>query len=100
MTTTQTTATYTKTQKGEWVVLAPAAALKAGATITVTKKDGTTKTETIESVGRAFERNGRQMAYGYPAKTKTTHRTHSAFCDECGSKATKGTRCWETGMMH
>ena len=42
-------ATYTKLKDGSWGVRA-AGKLAAGATITVTKKDGSTKTETVKSV--------------------------------------------------
>jgi hypothetical protein len=89
MTNTNTaTATYRKTKTGEWVAFAPAAALAAGKTITVTKKDGSTKTETIASVGKSFEVNGVTMAYGYIAKTTRTVCTSApranGRCRDCG----------------
>ena len=64
---TQTAAkiSYRKTSKGQWVAFGPASAIKAGATVTVTKASGEAKTELIESVGRPFAVNGRQMVYGY-----------------------------------
>jgi hypothetical protein len=90
-TTNINTATYRKTKTGEWVAFAPAAALVAGNTITVTKKDGSTKTETISSVGKPFEVNGVTMAYGYLAKTTRTTCTSTprgnGRCRDCGGYA-------------
>ena len=57
--------TYRKTGKGEWVAYGPASIITAGATVTVTKRDGSTKAEYIASTGRPFTADGRQMVYGY-----------------------------------
>lgn len=80
-------ASWRKTGKGEWVVMAAAEALKAGGTIEVAKRDGTRQTVTIERVGKPFTKDGRQMAYAYPAKearTATASRKPARSCDECG----------------
>lgn len=86
------TCTYRKTKAGEWVVMGPVSVVKPGAVVTVTKKDGTSKTERIESVGKAFD----GMRYGYLRRRDTGPRV----CDECGEFAERGTVCWETGMRH
>lgn len=61
------TITYRKTGKGEWVAFGPASVIRAGATVTVTKRGGETKTEHITSVGKPFTADGQQMVYGYLA---------------------------------
>lgn len=87
--------TYRKTKEGKREVFGPAAAIAAGRTVTVTKKDGSTKTETIGSVGKTFEVNGTVCVYGYPApKSEPRHagapRPHSGRCrgDGCRNPAT------------
>jgi hypothetical protein len=76
-TTTSPQATYRKTSKGEWVVMAPASTLRPGQTITVTKKNGTSKVETIAKVGKPFAVGGTQMAYGYLTARETSARPAS-----------------------
>lgn len=81
--------TYRKTKAGEWVAYGPATAIRTGVVVTVAKKDGSTKTEHIASVGRAFLVNGTPMVYGYLAKAEQTSTAHShaaAMCDECGQR--------------
>jgi hypothetical protein len=56
--------TYRKTKAGEWVAFGPADLIAPGP-VTVHKKDGSTKDETITKVGRPFTVDGREMAYGY-----------------------------------
>ena len=103
------TASYRKTQTGEWVVMGPTSIVKANATVTVAKKDGSTKVETIAKVGRPFQAQGREMVYGYIARsawsTTGTRPARNQYgqhreCDECGELATPGTVCWETGLRH
>jgi len=69
MTTATATVTYRKTKAGEWVCYGPAKHLKAALSsvggVQVTKRDGTTKTETLASVGKGFQVDGTTMAYGY-----------------------------------
>lgn len=106
MTATRTAAiSYRKTKTGEWVAFGPADAIVEGCTCVVTKRDGTTKTELVERVGRIFQVDGRDMVYGYLAPKAV--RGHSGGrrggrweCDECGEYVTPGTRCWETGLIH
>ena len=70
MASTKTTKiTYRKTKGGRWAVQGPAAIVRPGATVTVQLKNGGTKTETIESVGKPFTRDGVEMVYGYPARS-------------------------------
>lgn len=70
-TTTTTKCSYRKTKKGEWVVMGPASIITDGATVTVTKKSGETKTETIASTGKTF---GDDLCYGYLDKTSSSPR--------------------------
>lgn len=84
MTATTRTANYRKTRQGEWVVMAPTTDLTAGATITVTKKSGETKTERIARVGRTFTVDGVEMAYGYIA-AGATRPSPGRSCESCGS---------------
>lgn len=69
--------TYRKTKSGTWAVMGPVDTIRAGATVTVTKRDGSMKTEEIKSVGRSFDRDGQQMAYGYPAPRQRQSRSYS-----------------------
>jgi hypothetical protein len=80
------TVTYRKTKAGQWVAFGPASVVRPGY-VTVTKKSGESKQELVESVGRTFTVNGRDMVYGYlAAKAATTSAPrHSDTCDECGS---------------
>jgi hypothetical protein len=65
--TTETPIRYRKTKTGQWVAFGPADRIHAGATVTVAKRDGSTKVEYVESVGRPFTVDGQQMVYGYLA---------------------------------
>jgi hypothetical protein len=84
--------TYRKTQQGQWVAFGPASAITAGATVTVSKRDGSTKTERVESVGRPFTANGTQCVYGYlapsapRAASRPAQRSGRSMCDECGER--------------
>lgn len=67
---TQTTATatritYRKTRTGEWVAFGPADQIAAGREVTVSKRDGSTKTELVASTGKTFQVDGQAMRYGY-----------------------------------
>lgn len=59
---------YRKTKSGKWAVFGAADAITVGATVTVTLKNGSTKTEEIEEVGHPFDVNGVPHVYGYPKK--------------------------------
>jgi hypothetical protein len=65
------TLTYRRTKSGAWAVYGPTTHVKTGATVTVTKKNGDTKQETIASVGKPFTVDGQQMVYGYPDSDTT-----------------------------
>jgi hypothetical protein len=117
--TTATSPSYRKTKSGEWVVFGPAATVRPGR-VNVAKRDGTTKAETVERVGRPFVVDGVECVYGYIAERGATtpatssgldmsreaiaarNRAHfgSYECEECGERVRPGTRCWETGMAH
>jgi hypothetical protein len=86
-------------------VFGPATQITAGRSLNVRKADGSMKPVTIKSVSKSFQIDGVPCVYGYLAQTSTTAAAkpatkHSHFCSECGEKATKGTRCWETGRAH
>lgn len=70
--------TYRKTREGDWAVFGPAAELKAGA-VTVRKKDGTRKTETVERVSKSFDVQGVPHAYGYIQRQE-----RQGGCAACG----------------
>src|SRR5690606_14665454 len=72
--------TYRRTKSGQWVAYGPAHIVKAGSTVVVTKRDGSTKTETIEKVGKTFRVNGREMVYGYLARSTSSDRHPCAGC--------------------
>lgn len=74
--------TYRRTKQGTWVVFGPASEVKPGP-VTVTKKDGTTKVETVTGVGKPFQVNGVPHVYGYTAPRRQQSRS-SDLCDECG----------------
>jgi hypothetical protein len=83
-TATQTPIRYRKTKTGQWVAFGPADRIHAGATVTVTKRDGSIKVEYVESVGRPFAVDGQQMVYGYlAAPLRTTGAPSRSRCDTC-----------------
>lgn len=98
------TATFKRTKSGEWVISGPASIVKTG-TVTVTKKDGSRKTVTVERVGKDFQAGGRTCRYGYLAAERSAaarpqRSGHRSECGECGEFVTPGTTCWETGHRH
>ena len=78
-----------------------------GQTVTVTKRDGVAKTETV---GKVLWRGGDGTCLATIAsKASSHHHSHSPNrrrpggryeCEECGEFVTSGSRCWETGMVH
>ena len=82
--------TYRKTQQGEWVAYGPASVMRTGG-VTVTKRDGSIKTEQVERIGKTFTVSGIQMVYGYLAKSapapRSSHRRNtwqgSYSSDDC-----------------
>lgn len=80
-------ATFRKTKTGQWVAFGPITQLHTGNT-TITKRDGTTKTVYIEKIGRTFDVDGIQCAYGYiaadtPSAPRRRYRT-ADLCRACG----------------
>lgn len=73
--------TYRKTRSGEWVAFGPASIVKPG-TVTVTKKDGSTKQETVLSVGKPFDVDGVAHVYGKIAQR--SYASGGCVCDEWG----------------
>lgn len=73
---------FRKTQSGEWVVFGPASQVHVG-TVTVAKRDGTTKVENVARVGKTFTVDGVECCYGYVGPAAAT-KTQAHECDECG----------------
>lgn len=94
--------TYRKTKAGQWVAFGPANLVTAGATVTVTRRDGTTKQELIASVGRPFTAGGQRMVYGYLSEVRPARRTSTArtggggICDNCGEPRRNLTECLDS----
>ena len=88
---TTTQITYRKTKAGEWVAYGPASQIAAGSSVTITKRDGSTSTRTVESVGHPFDVAGVQMVYGHLApEARGTRAATPGYgsahrCAECGS---------------
>lgn len=78
---------YRKTKSGEWVAYGPASVVKVGPAA-VSKRDGSTKAETITRLGKVFTVNDVDMVYGYLAATRPTTTTsrpaRNTSCEECG----------------
>lgn len=96
--------TYTKLRDGNWGLRGKN--LSAGQTVSVTKRDGARKTETV---GKVLWRGNDGTCLATIASTSHAHSGHSHGssrrggryeCGECGEFVTPGTQCWETGMMH
>ena len=79
--------TYRKTKKGDWVAFGPVTEMCVGS-VTVTKRDGSTKTETVTGLGAPFTVEGKTCCYGYLAEKakRTTESKGSCTCAECGKK--------------
>ena len=84
---------YRKTKQGLWVVCGRVSEIKVGH-VTVVKKDGSTKVETVESIGKPFSAPGGDMVYGYlkpsngnpnNSNNSNHHRPNSSNgrCREC-----------------
>jgi hypothetical protein len=88
---------YRRTKAGEWVVCGPTSLVKAGAVVTVHKKDGTTKEEEIARVGKPFDLDGVECCYGYLERGRGYWREPRS--GGSGKKRVReGTaHCWETG---
>ena len=87
--------TYRKTQDGSWVAFGPAHTVQPGCAVTVTKRDGTTKVEFVERIGRPFTVDGVTCVYGYlrapeltlgQANRRNFARAGGRACPECGDR--------------
>lgn len=98
-------ATYTKLRSGEWGVRVIGGA-RQGQTLTVQKKSGETKRETVGRVlwTGSDSRTGQIMSLCTigrgSASSPRLRRDGTYECDECGDYVKPGTRCWETGHAH
>lgn len=109
--------TYRQLKDSTWGIAVEGGTVGVGATVTVTKKSGETKQETVAKVlwqgttqsGQpgclcAIVPTPRAFAGGEPRRGARAGATYERgvgyVCDECGERATPGTRCWETGARH
>ena len=104
-------ASYTKLQSGDWGIRV-SGTVAPGAAVTVTKKDGTTKVETVHQVlwsGADKFRPGQTVTLcsvtpSAPSRRYVgcapARRDSRRECEECGDFVVSGTRCWETGLTH
>ncbi len=83
--------TYRKTKDGQWVVCGPATEVHLGI-VTVSKKDGGAKQETVVKLGKPFLLNGTNYVYGYIAP-RSKQLVHVA----AGSSSRDTKVCWECG---
>ena len=100
------TATYTKLNNGDWGIRV-SGDITTGASVTVTKRDGSTKTEIVGKVvwtGKDKYSNADvsicTVQQVQRVSCRPAYRGGRRECGECGDYVTAGTRCWETGMMH
>lgn len=79
-------ATWRKNRNGEWVVFGPASEVLEGASVTVTKRSGESKSVRIERVSKRFKVNGVDHVYGTPARRASSDRQSSGGnrCADCG----------------
>jgi len=82
---TQVKNVYRKTKEGSWAIMGPVDVVKVGSTVTVHKKDGTTKQEHIVGVGKSFDVDGVLMNYGYTTVQESRETPRQAGrCQHCG----------------
>jgi hypothetical protein len=86
MTEITATATYAKLRSGDWGLRLTGALPKPGASITVTQKDGSTRTERV----------GRIVWQGSGVALATIAREH--VCCECGQPSRTQQRCGQCGL--
>lgn len=110
MNTATQTATYTKLTNGDWGIKVTGD-ISAGASVTVTKRDGSTKSEIVGKVvwtGKDKYSDAQVSICTVQQVQRVSCRpayrggrgSGRRECDECGDYVTAGTRCWETGMIH
>lgn len=101
-------ATYSKLRDGSWG-LRITGRVTPGEQVTVTKRSGETRTETVRHIIwqapdgtvtlAAIQKGGAAPRRNNPAELdRAENRAYT--CDECGDFVVPGTRCWETGMSH
>jgi len=93
---------YTKLRNGSWGVRVDGAA-RPGQVVTVKTKAGEVKTETVDRV--IWKGDSVSICSIVSKSTRHERGAHhergvGMVCDECGERATPGTRCWETGTSH
>lgn len=81
-------ASYTKLKSGDWGVRVVGEKPDVGATITVTKKDGATKTETVEKVVWSDPDGRTHLLAVRPSGTTSQIRSGRNVCAECGKGGT------------
>ncbi len=87
---------YRKTKEDKWAVFGPASEVKVG-TVTVTKKDQSTKQERVVAVSKSFNVDGVPHCYGYLEEKKAEGQasTPQVSKPQRGNAQTK--QCWECG---
>ena len=109
---------FTKLKNGAWGVKAEGT-VKVGDKISVTKKDGESRTVTVSKVvwtGKSqWDENNRTISLceiedekkkaAAPKKQAAAASAESAkrgrfTCPECGDSVEPGSECWETGLKH
>lgn len=94
------TPTFRKTKQGQWVAFGPTTALRVGS-VTVAKRDGSTKTVQVEKVGKSFAVDGVECAYGYIADDENdrwmVERMPAATATRRRGWVVKVGRTWECG---
>jgi len=93
-------ATYTKLKNGSWGIKVQGTA-SAGQSVTVTKRDGSSKAELVDRVLWAGD-GVAICSIAQHAHSSGSRRGYSGRyeCDECGDMVVPGSRCWETGCTH
>lgn len=78
-------ATYTKLKDGSWGVRAQGK-VTVGASVTVTKKDGSTKVETVKAVLWTGPDSKTQQTISLCAITQRENAHQPGTCSECGER--------------
>jgi hypothetical protein len=99
---------------GAYDIIGPTELLKEGASVTVTTKDGGTRSvicgrPTKPFVAKFGPLAGQTVSIAvckpaastYPGTSRAHPRRNGTYeCEECGDRVFPGTTCWETGMTH
>jgi hypothetical protein len=98
---TASTCSYRKTRAGKWVVFGPTSLVRPGSVI-VSKRDGSTKEEIVERVGKSFDVDGIEACYGYIAPRRRASggsADYGAGCPMHGTVEWDGAMCDLCGWM-